>query len=150
MDALGLPATRALNVPSVWFQGLRAAESPEQFYREGKYRFGVSTAREMGRLLELMERRALVDAASSDLMLQIMRWQLYRARIPRYISGYQIAHKTGDFAPYVEDDVGVLEVDDRRIIVCIFTGNHFGSAQALESAIGVVAKDVADYFAYRA
>ena len=103
----------------------------------------------MGRLLELMERRALVDAPSSELMLQILRWQLYRARIPRYISGYQIAHKTGDFAPYVEDDVGVLEVDDRRIVVSIFTGNHFGSAEALERAIGVVAKDVADYFAYR-
>jgi beta-lactamase class A len=147
--ALGLSETRALHVPSVWFQGLQAAESPEHFYREGKYRFGLSTAREMGRLLELMEQRALVDAPSSELMLQILRWQLYRARIPRYISGYQIAHKTGDFAPYVEDDVGVLEVDDRRIVVCIFTGNHFGAAEALENAIGLVAKDVADYFAYR-
>ena len=147
--ALGLSETRALHVPSVWFQGLQAAESPEHFYREGKYRFGLSTAREMGRLLELMEQRALVDAPSSELMLQILRWQLYRARIPRYISGYQIAHKTGDFAPYVEDDVGVLEVDDRRIVVCIFTGNHFGAAEALESAIGLVAKEVADYFAYR-
>jgi len=149
MNALGLTETRAIHVPSTWFRGLAAAESPEQFYREGKYRFGLSTAREMARLLELMERRALVDESSSELMLQIMRWQLYRARIPRYISGYQIAHKTGDFAPYVEDDVGVLEVDDRRIVVCIFTGNHFGSAEALENAIGLVAKDVADYFAYR-
>ena len=149
MHALGLANTRAINIPSVWFQGLRDAESPEHFYREGKYRFGLSTAREMGRLLELMEQRALVDAPSSELMLQILRWQLYRARIPRYISGYQIAHKTGDFAPYVEDDVGVLEVDDRRIVVCIFTGNHFGAAEALESAIGLVAKEVADYFGYR-
>ena len=149
MQALGLTETRAMHLPSEWFRALVAAESPEQFYREGNYRFGLSTPREMGRLLELMERHTLVDAPSSEAMLQIMRWQLYRARIPRYISGYQIAHKTGDFVPYVEDDVGVLEVDDRRIIVCVFTGNHFGAAEALESAIGLVAKDVADYFAYR-
>jgi beta-lactamase class A len=150
MQVLGLAQTRAVHLPSTWFRALEAASSPEQFYREGQCRFGLSTAREMARLLELMERRALVDESSSDLMLQIMRWQLYRARIPRYIRGYQIAHKTGDFAPYVEDDVGVLEVDDRRIVVCIFTGNHFGAAEALENAIGLVAKDVADYFAYRA
>jgi beta-lactamase class A len=149
MKMLGLAQTSAIHVPSTWFRGLAAAESPEQFYREGKYRFGLSTAREMARLLELMVRGALVDEAASDLMLQIMRWQLYRARIPRYSSGYQIAHKTGDFPPYVEDDVGILEVDDRRIVVCVFTGNHFGSAEALENAIGLVAKDVADYFAYR-
>ena len=149
MHALGLANTRAINIPSVWFQGLRDAESPEQFYRDGTYRFGLSTPRDMARLLESMERGTLVDKPSSDLMLQIMRWQLYRARIPRYITGYQIPHKTGDFAPYVEDDVGILEIDERKVVICIFTGNHFGSAEALESAIGVVAKDVADYFAYR-
>ena len=31
----------------------------------------------------------------------------------------------------------------------IFTGNHFGSGEALENAIGLVARDVADYFSYR-
>jgi len=56
---------------------------------------------------------------------------------------------TGDFLPYVGDDVGMLEAPDRTIIISIFTGNHFGSGEALENAIGLVAKDVADYFAYR-
>ncbi len=60
----------------------------------------------MGSLLEKMERGTLVDKASSDLMLQIMRGQLYRTRIPRYVTGYRIPHKTGDFLPYVGDDVG--------------------------------------------
>jgi beta-lactamase class A len=149
MDALGLSNTRAIHVPSIWFQGLRAAESPEQFYREGKYRYGLSTPREMAKLLEWMARGELVDKPSSDLMLQIMRWQLYRTRIPRYVTGYQIPHKTGDFLPYVEDDVGMLEVDGRTVVVSIFTGNHFGAGEALENAIGIVAKEVADYFAYR-
>jgi beta-lactamase class A len=149
MDALGLGKTRAMNVPSRWFPALRSAATTEQFYREGKHPFGLSTPREMGRLLEMMERGTLVDKLSSDLMLRIMRGQLYRTRIPRYVTGYTIPHKTGDFLPYVGDDVGMLEAPGKTIILSVFTGNHFGSGEVLENAIGLVAKDVADYFAYR-
>jgi beta-lactamase class A len=149
LDALGLKNTRAMNVPSKWFPALRAAPTTEQFYREGTHPFGLSTPREMGRLLEMMERGTLVDKPSSDLMLRIMRGQLYRTRIPRYVTGYTIPHKTGDFLPYVGDDVGILEAPGKTIVLSVFTGNHFGSGEALENAIGLVAKDVADYFAYR-
>ena len=149
MDALGLTHTRAMNVPSRWFPSLRSSPTPEQFYREGKYPFGLTTPRDMGQLLEMMERGTLVDKNSSDLMLRIMRGQLYRTRIPRYVSGYTIPHKTGDFLPYVGDDVGMLEAPGRTIVISVFTGNHFGSGEALENAIGLVAKEVADYFAYR-
>jgi beta-lactamase class A len=149
MQAMGLQKTRAMNVPSTWFPALRAAPSTEQFYRDGKYPFGLSTPREMGSLLEKMERGTLVDKDSSDLMLRIMRAQLYRTRIPRYLTGYAIPHKTGDFLPYVGDDVGVLEAPGRTIVLSVFTGNHFGSGEMLENAIGVVARDAAEYFAYR-
>jgi beta-lactamase class A len=149
MDAMGLKSTRAMNIPSKWFPQLRSASSTEQFYRDGRFPFGLSTPREMGRLLEMMERGTLVDKASSDLMLQIMRGQLYRTRIPRYLTGFRIPHKTGDFLPYVGDDVGMLEAPGRTIVVSIFTGNHFGSGEMLENAIGLVAKEVADYFSYR-
>jgi beta-lactamase class A len=149
MQALGLKTTRAMNVPSKWFPALRSAPTTEQFYRDGKFPFGFSTPREMGRLLEMMERGTLVDKPSSDLMLRIMRGQLYRTRIPRYVTGYAIPHKTGDFLPYVGDDVGVLEAPGKTIVLTVFTGNHFGSGEALENAIGLVARDVAEYFAYR-
>jgi beta-lactamase class A len=149
MQALGLKTTRAMNVPSKWFPALRAAPTTEQFYRDGKFPFGFSTPREMGRLLEMMERGTLVDKPSSDLMLRIMRGQVYRTRIPRYVTGYTIPHKTGDFLPYVGDDVGVLEAPGKTIVLTVFTGNHFGSGEALENAIGLVARDVAEYFAYR-
>jgi len=149
MDALGLKNTRAATTAADWFKALAAGPSTEQFYREGKHPFGLSTPREMGALLEKMERGTLVDKPSSDLMLQIMRGQLYRTRIPRYVTGYRIPHKTGDFLPYVGDDVGMLEAQGKTIVVSIFTGNHFGSNDALENAIGLVAKETADYFAYR-
>jgi beta-lactamase class A len=149
MDVLDFKSTRAMNVPSAWFPLLNGAASREQFAREGKHPFGLSTPREMGRLLEMMERGTLVDKASSDLMLQIMRNQLYRTRIPRYVTGYRIPHKTGDFLPYVGDDVGMLEAPGRTIVISIFTGQHFGSGEMLENAIGLVSKEVADYFAFK-
>lgn len=149
MDAMGLKQTRAMTIPSKWFAVERSAETSEQFYRSGKYPFGLTTPREMGRLLEMMERGTLVDKPSSDLMLRIMRAQVYRTRIPRYLSGYTIPHKTGDFLPYVGDDVGVLEAPGHTIVLSIFTGNHFGSGEGLENAIGLVARSVADYFSFR-
>jgi beta-lactamase class A len=149
MDALGLKNTRAMNVPSRWFPSLRSAPTTEQFYREGKYPFGLTTPREMGRLLEMMERGTLVDRSSSDLMLGIMRGQLYRTRIPRYISGYRIPHKTGDFLPYIGNDVGLLMAPGRTIVISIFTANHFGDRERLEEAIGDIGRQVATYFAYR-
>ncbi|HZR22377.1 MAG TPA: serine hydrolase [Vicinamibacterales bacterium] len=149
MESLGLTHTRAMAMPSKWFAALRSAPSSEQLYREGKNPFGYTTAREMGRLLEMMERRQLVDRDASELMLRIMRGQLYRTRIPRYVTGYTIPHKTGDFLPFVGDDVGVLESDQRNIVISIYTNNHYGSGEMLENAIGRVARDVADYFAFR-
>ena len=107
--------------------------------------------RELALFNEVLDkvRNDYVDKPSSDLMLRIMRGQLYRTRIPRYVTGYTIPHKTGDFLPYVGDDVGMLEAPGRTIILSVFTGSHFGSGETLENAIGLVARDVADYFAYR-
>ena len=82
-------------------------------------------------------------------MLEILRGQIYRTRIPRFLTGYRIPHKTGDFLPYIANDVGVLESPGRTIVVSIFTANHFGSGDTLEEAIGRVAEQIATYFAYR-
>ncbi len=138
-----------MNIPSKWFPLLQAAKSRDDFARDAKDPFGLTTPREMGRLIEMLERGTLVDKPSSELMLRIMRAQLYRTRIPRYVTGFTIPHKTGDFLPYVGNDVGALESPGHTIVMSIFTANHFGSGEMLENAIGLIAKDTADYFAYR-
>src|SRR5581483_6763801 len=56
MQALGLKITHPVNTGAEWFAAFRAAPSAEAFYREGKHPYGLSTAREMGTLLEKMER----------------------------------------------------------------------------------------------
>lgn len=149
MEAMGLKATRATAPARAWFDALRAAPSRDEFHRQARSPYGLSSPREMGALLERMERATLVDAEASKLMLQILRGQLYRTRIPRFLSGWTVPHKTGDFLPYIGNDVGVLEAPGRTVVLCVFTANHFGSAEALEEAIGRVAEQVAAYFAYR-
>lgn len=149
MQALGLKSTRANATARAWFDALRAAESRDAFHRASKHPYGLSTPREMGVLLERMERGTLVDKPSSELMLQILRGQLYRTRIPRFLSGWTVPHKTGDFLPYIADDLGVLESSERKVVLSVFTANHYGSGEALEEAIGRVAEQVAAYFAYR-
>ncbi|MGE5815514.1 MAG: serine hydrolase [Acidobacteriota bacterium] len=149
MTAFGLEKTTAPAPARAWFDALRAAPSAEQFHRDAKHPFGLSTPREIGKLLELMERGTLVDKASSDQMLQIMRGQLYRTRIPRLLTGYRIPHKTGDFLPYIGNDVGVLESPGSTVVLSVFTANHFGSGDTLEEAIGRLSKEIADYFSFR-
>jgi beta-lactamase class A len=149
MRVLGLKSTRADITARAWFQALRAMPSPADFHRAGKHPYGISTAREMGGLLERMERGTLVDEESSRQMLQILRGQLYRTRIPRFLTGWTVPHKTGDFLPYIADDVGVLESSERKVVLSVFTANHFGSGEALEESIGRVAEQVGAYFAFR-
>ncbi|MEO8499985.1 MAG: serine hydrolase [Vicinamibacteria bacterium] len=149
MEAYGLKSTKAPWPSARWFADLRAAASAEEFHRQAKTPFGLSSPREIGLLLERMEKGTLVDEDSSKLMLQIMRGQLYRTRIPRFLSGWRIPHKTGDFLPYIGNDVGVLEAPGRTVILSVFTAHHFGSGEALEDAIGRVAEQIGAYFMFR-
>jgi beta-lactamase class A len=150
-QTLGLKNTRATGTADVWFKAIGAAPSAVQFHTEGKTPFGLSSPRDMGKLLELMERGQAVSKKSSDLMLQMMRGQVYSSRLPKYLagSGFRVPHKTGDFLPYIGNDVGILESPNHKVVVSVFTAHHYGAGAYLEDAIGRVAEQVANYFGYR-
>jgi beta-lactamase class A len=82
-------------------------------------------------------------------MLQMMRGQVYSSRLPKYVSGFRVPHKTGDFLPHIGNDVGILESQNRNIVISVFTAHHYGTGAYLEDAIARVAEQVANYFAYR-
>lgn len=149
MSEYGLTQTRATGPSSEWFAALRAAKSPADFHREAKHPYGLSSPRDMGLLLEKIKTGKAVSKSASDQMLQIMRGQLYTTRLPKYVSTFRIPHKTGDFLPYIGNDVGVFESARRNVTVSVFTANHFGEGAMLEEAIGRIGQQVADYFAYR-
>jgi beta-lactamase class A len=149
MSEYGLTQTRATAPSSTWFAALRAAKSPADFHREAKHPYGLSSPRDMGVLLEKIKTGQAVSKSASDEMLQTMRGQLYTTRLPKYVSTFRIPHKTGDFLPYIGNDVGIFESPRRNIVVSVFTANHFGEGAILEDAIGRIGQQVADYFTYR-
>jgi beta-lactamase class A len=142
-----LNSIRAPGTADTWFKALRAAPSAEAFHREAMNPFGLSSPRDMGKLLERIEKGEAVSKKASDTMLQIMRGQVYSSRLPRFVTGYRLPHKTGDFMPYIGNDVGILENQQRHIVISVFTANHFGMGDALEDAIGRIAELTGNYFA---
>ncbi len=149
MAEYGLSTIRATGKTDVWFKALREAGDAARFHAEAKTPFGLASPRDIGKLLEKIARGEAVSPKASEAMLAIMRQQVYRSRIPRYVTGYAIPHKTGDFLPYIGNDVGLLESPRHRIVLVVFTAKHYGPGATLEDAIGRVAEQVADYYGTR-
>jgi len=150
MQTWGLKTIHATGTSDAWFKALQATPGgAAAFHRAGKNPFGLSSPRDMGTLLEKMEKGEAVSKSASQQMLQIMRGQVYSSRLPRYVTGYRIPHKTGDFLPYIGNDAGILESRSRNIVMSVFTANHFGEGAALEDAIGRIAELTGNYFAAR-
>ena len=149
MDSYGLKNTRATGNAEVWFKALAAAPSRDQFHADGKTPFGLSSARDIGKLLEMMERGQAVSKNASELMLQMMRGQVYSSRLPKYVTGFRVPHKTGDFLPYIANDVGILESPTRNVVISVFTAHHYGVGANLEDAIARISEQAANYFAFR-
>jgi beta-lactamase class A len=146
MTSYGFKSTRATTPSSGWFAALRAAPSAADFHREGKHAYGLSSAREMGVLLEKIATGKAVSKASSDAMLTMLRGQVYSSRLPKYVTGFRVAHKTGDFLPYIGNDVGIFESEKRNIVVCVFTAGHYGVGAQLEDAIARIGELIANHY----
>jgi beta-lactamase class A len=149
MRDYGLSTIRATSATEAWFKALRAAPSAAAFHAEGKTPFGQSSPRDIGKLLEKIARGEAVSKKASEQMLAIMRGQIYQTRIPKYITGYRVPHKTGDFLPYIANDVGLLESPKHRVVLSIFTANHYGIGPNLEDAIARIAEQVANYYGFQ-
>lgn len=131
-----------------WFAALERAESVAKFHEDDAVHFGVSSARDMGKLLEAMTRGQLVSQAVSGQMMQMMRGQLYASRLPRDLPlAYRLPHKTGDYPPMLQNDVGILESGGRHIVVVVFASHHRGSGLLLDQAIGRIGQLITDYYA---
>ena len=146
MAAYGLKVTRATGTSNDWFVALRAAPSAADFHREAKHPYGLSSAREMGLLLEKIARGQAVSKAASEAMLQMLRGQVYGTRLPKYVTGFRVAHKTGDFLPFIGNDVGIFESEKCNIVVCVFTARHFGVGAQLEDAIARIGELIANQY----
>ena len=117
--------------------------SPRRF---GKSSLVSHSARNIGRLLELMAEGKLVSKGASKQLLDTMEMQLVNDRFPRYLRDVRIVHKTGDGQPVIANDAGVLWVNKQPIVLVVFTGHHRGETAALHDTIARVAALVVKYY----
>ena len=106
---------------------------------------GRTTAREISRLLEQIERGQLASPASTTEMRRILRQQLYASRLPRHVSfRVGMGHKTGDWPPLLGNDVGIMYAPPPNgpIVLSVFTNGNTGPFHELETTEGRVAEDI--------
>lgn len=110
MRALGLPQTTLF----------RKAYSPDT-PQSRRYGLGVTTAREMLRLLTLLAEGTLGSPETCADLISILAGQHYRDCIPRLLpADWTYAGKTGAVDP-VRNDVGMITAPDgRRFLLSIF------------------------------
>lgn len=110
------------------------------------YWLGEISARSVGLMLEAIEKKTIASPASCDAMLRMMRAQQAGARRLNHFLTVPVAHKTGDFAPVLANDVGVIYARSGPIVVS-FLGNAIsGNYGEAEDKIGRFAQQLVEYF----
>lgn len=105
---------------------------------------GRTTAREISRLLEQIQRGQLASPESTREMLRILGEQFYQSRLPQRVrfEGAWFAHKTGDWPPLLGNDVGIMYTPRGPIVMAVFTNGNRGSFFDLEATEGRIAEDI--------
>jgi beta-lactamase class A len=110
------------------------------------YWTGTTSPRDMGKFLESIERgKAASLKGCLEMKHILLRQQLGARRIPHYLD-LPVAHKTGDVAPGVANDVGLVYARSGPIVISFFTMGNTGPYADTEDQIGKISKDIVDYF----
>lgn len=150
MVKLGLKNTRILNK-------VYSYETKQNTPEALRFGLGVSTPEDMVMLLEGIYRRTLIDSASSEEMLGILKQQFYEDMIPRFLPYDQceyltVAHKTG-FIMESKSDAALILSDKADIALALFVdkqGDHREGINNNGMLLGAeVARAVWDAFAGR-
>ncbi len=130
------------------YEGLTPADD-----RNGKtngdhtFWLGELTPRATGRMLEAIEKRVLPSKAGAELLLNMMRAQQSGARrLPHFLTGVPVAHKTGDFGPVLANDVGIVYAKSGPIVVSFFLNAITEPYGEAEDRMGRLAQKVVEYF----
>lgn len=109
------------------------------------YWLGTISAREIGRLLEGIERTTVASPANCDIMRTFMRRQLAGSRrLPHFVD-VPVAHKTGD-SGNIANDVGIIYARSGPIVIAVLVNGITGPYAEAEDRIGRIAKLVVDHF----
>jgi beta-lactamase class A len=148
IDKIGLPATTALmqelGCPNTHLHAkvFRRDTSIEP-ERSKQFGLGSTTAAEMVKLLERLQRRELVSLAASDEMLAHLAACQDRDTFPKHLPrGTMVAHKTG-LVTGVRTDAGIITSKGGTILLCVLTNNNRRPGGAAEDPGQALCADVA-------
>ncbi len=111
--------------------------------RSKQYGLGSTTANEMLRLLELIQRRELVSKEASEAMLDHLRACQDKNMLARNLpEGVKLAHKTGAVTG-VRTTAGIIESEAGPIAVCVLTRNNKDKRWADDDAGSVLCSRIA-------
>jgi len=148
IDKIGLPATTALmqelGCPHTHLHAKvfrrDTSIAPE---RSKQFGLGSTTAAEMVKLLERLQRREMVSPSASDEMLAHLAAcqdrDTFRKHLPR---GTIVAHKTG-LVTGVRTDAGIITSKGGTILLCVLTNNNRRLSGATEDPGQALCADVA-------
>ncbi len=118
MDKYGFPSTRANRKIFAETKIPNGASAFGQREENKKFGIGVSTPREMVRLIELLDKGQLVSAEASKGMIAILRRQQYTDGIGRHLDGFQVASKSGALDA-LRSDVGLVVRKNEKYAIAI-------------------------------
>lgn len=97
-----------------------------RYHLGGGASFGVTTAAEFGRLMRLLERGEYTQTRVRERALSMLAQQAFRSRIPRYLPAHvTVHHKTGDFSPFIANDVGLIRTPNApTLVLCMFSSGN--------------------------
>jgi beta-lactamase class A len=105
----------------------------------------MTSPRDMAFLLEKIYKRELVSADASDQMLDIMKHQHLRDRLPKFLpNGWEIAHKTGLLRRACHD-VGIVFSPKGDYMICVLTSND-ATYKTAKHFIASMARITYDYY----
>ena len=121
----------------------------DRFHFDQGRPFSRASARALGQLLEMIWSDSCASPEACAEMRGILHNQISRTRLPKYLPEAKVAHKTGDFGPFIANDVGVIESRNLApIIICVMMAGHRGIWENLEDTVARIAEKVWEYGIY--
>jgi beta-lactamase class A len=141
------PANRSMSNREVFEKGFPNSPVVSQkmpaFVADSTKWLGRTTAREVSRMLEEIETCKVATKRGCDEMRGMLRRQFYSSRLPARISSrVSIGHKTGDWPPYLGNDVGIMYHQGGPTVISVFTNENRGPFFELEAMLGRIGEDV--------
>lgn len=104
-----------------------------------------TTAADIARIIELIFKGVLVDQEYSNMMINIMKEQLYNDMVHMYIpDDIVVAHKTGSLHG-IDHDAGIVYLDNCNYIFSILTWNAHNNSTS-RRVVSEIHKIIYEYF----